>query len=106
MPSDIRVTAAVAKVLAAFLEDPTVDRYGLDLMRATDHPSGTLYPILTRLEADGLVTSSWREGDGGPGRKYFAITAAGRRALRSQIDDWHTFTGRVAALMATGRVET
>ena len=67
---------------------------------------GTLYPILTRLEADGLVTSSWREGDGGPGRKYFAITAAGRRALREQIDDWHTFTGRVAALMTTGRIET
>jgi PadR family transcriptional regulator PadR len=58
---------------------------------------GTLYPILTRLE---------EEGAGGPGRKYFAITAAGRRALRAQIDDWHTFTGRVAALMATGRVET
>jgi PadR family transcriptional regulator PadR len=67
---------------------------------------GTLYPILTRLEEEGLVASSWREGAGGPGRKYFAITAAGRRALRAQIEDWHTFTGRVAALMATGRVQT
>jgi PadR family transcriptional regulator, regulatory protein PadR len=67
---------------------------------------GTLYPILTRLEEDGLVTSSWRAGEAGPGRKYFAITAPGRRALREQIDDWHTFTGRAAALMTTGRVET
>ena len=67
---------------------------------------GTLYPILTRLEEDGLVTSRWRAGTAGPGRKYFAITAAGRRVLRQQIDDWHIFTGRVAALMATGRVET
>jgi PadR family transcriptional regulator PadR len=66
---------------------------------------GTLYPILTRLEEDGLVMSRWRAGTAGPGRKYFAITAAGRRALREQTDDWYTFMGRVAALMATGRVE-
>jgi PadR family transcriptional regulator PadR len=66
---------------------------------------GTLYPILTRLEEDGLLTSSWRAGDGGPGRKYFTITAAGRRAVRGQVEDWHTFTGRVAALITKGRVE-
>jgi PadR family transcriptional regulator, regulatory protein PadR len=67
---------------------------------------GTLYPILTRLEDEGLLSSSWRPGTAGPGRKYFEITDSGRRALREQIDDWHTFTGRVAALMATGRIET
>jgi hypothetical protein len=49
MAGDVRVTAGVAKVLAAFLEDPAADRYGLDLMKATDMPSGTLYPILARL---------------------------------------------------------
>ncbi|GAA1029492.1 PadR family transcriptional regulator [Virgisporangium ochraceum] len=65
---------------------------------------GTLYPILTRLEQDGLVTSRWQAGDAGPGRKYFAVTAAGRRALREQTDDWVTFTGRATALIATGRV--
>lgn len=64
---------------------------------------GTLYPILTRLEEDGMVSSSWRAGDAGPGRKYFAVTASGRRALLAQIDDWHTFTARVAALMTKGQ---
>jgi PadR family transcriptional regulator PadR len=63
---------------------------------------GTLYPILTRLEQDGLVTSHWRAGEAGPGRKYFAVTAAGRQALRELIDDWITFTGRATALMTTG----
>jgi PadR family transcriptional regulator PadR len=64
---------------------------------------GTLYPILTRLEQDGLVTSRWRAGDAGPGRKYFTITAAGRGALDGLVEDWTTFTGRVAALMTAGR---
>ena len=41
---------ATGLVLAAFLDDPTADRYGLDLMRATGHPSGTLYPILLKRE--------------------------------------------------------
>ena len=65
---------------------------------------GTLYPILARLEQDGLVTSRWRAGDAGPGRKYFAVTAAGRRALLEQTDDWVTFTGRATALITAGRM--
>jgi PadR family transcriptional regulator PadR len=64
---------------------------------------GTLYPILTRLEQDGLVTSRWRAGDAGPGRKYFAVTAAGRRALHDRTDEWITFTGRATALLTAGR---
>jgi PadR family transcriptional regulator PadR len=64
---------------------------------------GTLYPILTRLEQDGLITSRWQAGDGGPGRKYFAATPAGRDSLRQLSHDWTTFTGRVTALLPAGR---
>jgi PadR family transcriptional regulator, regulatory protein PadR len=60
---------------------------------------GTLYPILTRLEADGLVTSSWEAGDGGPGRKFFTLTDAGAQALRERSEQWHTFTQRAAGLL-------
>jgi PadR family transcriptional regulator PadR len=60
---------------------------------------GTLYPILTRLERDGLVTSAWRAGDAGPGRKYFAITPAGTAALGERTEDWITFTERATALI-------
>lgn len=62
---------------------------------------GTLYPILTRLERDGLLTSAWRAGEAGPGRKYFAITPAGERALRERTEDWVTFTERATTLMTT-----
>lgn len=52
---------------------------------------GTLYPLLARLESEGLVSSSWHAGEGGPGRKYFALTASGRRELRVRAVLWERF---------------
>ncbi len=60
---------------------------------------GTLYPILNRLEAEGLLTSSWREGIAGPGRKFFAVTTIGREHLDRRVAAWHTFTERAAGLL-------
>ncbi len=70
---------------------------------------GTLYPVLTRLEQEGLVSSSWRQGEGGPGRKYFSLTAAGRTALEQRTAAWRVFTDRAArvldpAALTDGRV--
>jgi len=64
---------------------------------------GTLYPILTRLEQDGLIASRWQPGEAGPGRKYFRVTPAGRASLRHLCADWTTFTERVSALLRTGK---
>jgi PadR family transcriptional regulator PadR len=61
---------------------------------------GTLYPILTRLERDGLVTSSWQDGSSGPGRKYFAITPAGLEHLTTEAGLWQAFSATVTALVA------
>jgi PadR family transcriptional regulator, regulatory protein PadR len=60
---------------------------------------GTLYPVLNRLEQEGLVTSSWREGAGGPGRKFFAVTPAGRAHLAERSAAWQAFTERAAGLL-------
>ena len=62
---------------------------------------GTLYPILTRLEAEHLVTSRWVAGDAGPGRKFFSITEAGRTHLAERADQWATFAERAATLLPT-----
>lgn len=53
---------------------------------------GTLYPLLTRLEAAGLLATEWRAGDAGPGRKYFSLTQAGHLALDEQRTAWALFT--------------
>jgi DNA-binding PadR family transcriptional regulator len=60
--------------------------YGFDIIDATRLPSGTVYPALSRHERDGYVRSSWEDAqkahqDGRPPRRYYRITAEGRRAL-------------------------
>lgn len=60
---------------------------------------GTLYPLLARLEGDGLVTARWHPGDGGPGRKVFSLTVTGRTALRDRAAAWTTFTDLTGALV-------
>ena len=89
MANQFRITAAVSKVLAAFLEDPEADRYGLDLMRASGHPSGTLYPILLRLQNAGWVEAYWEEIDpvaaGRPARRYYRLTPDGRVSAHAEV---------------------
>jgi PadR family transcriptional regulator, regulatory protein PadR len=61
-------------------------RFGFDVMDATGLPSGTVYPALRRLEALELVRSGWETEDTArehrrPRRRYYELTAAGRRRL-------------------------
>ncbi|MEM1128533.1 MAG: PadR family transcriptional regulator [Bacteroidota bacterium] len=51
-------------------------------------PANKLYPLLHRLEQQGLVAAVWREGGRGPGRKYYRLTPAGERALARTQRDW------------------
>lgn len=55
---------------------------------------GTLYPLLARLDGEGLVESSWVNGGSGPARKYFALTPAGRTALDQGRAGWSDFVTR------------
>ncbi|TFV53825.1 PadR family transcriptional regulator [Blastococcus sp. TF02A_35] len=64
---------------------------------------GTLYPVLNRLEEEGFLTSSWREGAGGPGRKYFTVTAAGAEHLADRTSAWQSFTERAEGLLPSAR---
>lgn len=49
---------------------------------------GTLYPVLHRLEAEGLIVSSWRKSEVGRRRKYYALTPAGQQALETEKKHW------------------
>jgi PadR family transcriptional regulator PadR len=61
---------------------------------------GTIYPLLSRLRRDHLVTTTWRESDVGPPRRYYRITDDGRRALDAFAADWARFRDAVDALLA------
>jgi DNA-binding PadR family transcriptional regulator len=81
------MTAPLERVLAAFLEDPAAPRYGYDLMKAARLPSGTLYPLLARLEHQKLVASEWEtpQQEGERPRKYYQLTGEGIRIARLEL---------------------
>lgn len=64
-----------------------LDQAGLGAIKG-----GTLYPLLGRLEEAGLVEVEWRPGEGGPGRKYFALTPEGQHEAVRLAQRWATFT--------------
>jgi DNA-binding PadR family transcriptional regulator len=49
---------------------------------------GMLYPVLHRLERDGLIESEWKEADTGRERKYYFISSDGRKALKTERQQW------------------
>ena len=52
---------------------------------------GTIYPLMRRMQNDGLVSTYLVESASGPPRKYYKLTRSGAMALKSQIADWKTF---------------
>lgn len=62
-------------------------------------PGGSLYPALLRLERTGHLEAEWRPGEGGPGRKYYRLTAQGRRALETEAASWRRFVRSVDGLL-------
>jgi PadR family transcriptional regulator, regulatory protein PadR len=60
---------------------------------------GVLYPALGRLEAQGVVTSTWQAGEGGPGRKVYELTLIGRDRLAAERAQWRDFAGTVNQLL-------
>ncbi|MGP3913112.1 PadR family transcriptional regulator [Nonomuraea sp. 10N515B] len=85
-----RMTMPTQAVLRALLHDPGRERYGLELCELAGMPSGTLYPILARLEQIGWVESRWENpethvAEGRPRRRYYLITADGAEQARDAI---------------------
>lgn len=64
-----------------------------------DMGEGTIYPLMRRLQTDGLVETYLVESPSGPPRKYYRLTDAGRASFVQQKDEWATFTGAVDAIL-------
>ena len=65
-------------------------------------PGGTLYPILRSLEDEGLLSSEWMAGEGGPGRKVYSVTEAGRIEVRSFRAQWLALVATINNLLKEG----
>ena len=62
---------------------------------------GSLYPALQRLEKDGLVTSTWGTTDNNRQARYYSLTAAGRRALGQELENWRRFAAGLENVLRT-----
>jgi DNA-binding PadR family transcriptional regulator len=85
----VKLTRPLERVLGVFLAQPSAPRYGYDLMKAARLPSGTLYPLLARLQSEGLLSAAWEEPSAGasgrPPRKYYQLTGEGIRVARLEL---------------------
>ena len=62
----------------------------------------TVYPVLKRLEADGLLTARWVESAEGPPRKYYAVSATGSAFLKEASLEWDALVGSLETLKGVG----
>ena len=84
-----RMTIPTQLVLHLLLDDPTRELYGVEIGDGTGLASGTVHPILARLEGRGWLDSRWEEIDptvaGRPARRYYRLTADGVQAAQQEL---------------------
>jgi len=101
MIQELRRGSVVLAVLA-LLQD---EQYGYSVLKLlADHglevDQGTLYPLLRRLESQGLLESRWQLEESRP-RRYYAISPEGRRVLDILRDEWAKIVAVLEPLLAT-----
>jgi PadR family transcriptional regulator PadR len=80
------------------------DGYAYDIASRLAHDigmgEGTIYPLMRRMQADGLVKTYLEESSSGPPRKYYQLTRAGHAALAAQRTEWTSFVASVAKVLS------
>jgi PadR family transcriptional regulator PadR len=56
---------------------------------------GSLYPALHRLEHQGWITAEWKDSENNRRAKFYSLSAAGRRQLKSELANWHRLSGAI-----------
>src|SRR3954454_11994533 len=89
MVSEPRMTIPIQLVLQALLADPDRELYGVEMGELAGLRTGTIHPILARLEGLGWLQSRWEDigppTEGRPARRYYRLTAEGARAAQSAL---------------------
>lgn len=96
--------ASARPILLSILSDG--ENYGYGILQRIEAlfrgevswDDSTLYPVLHRLESEGLLVASWRTAENGRRRKYYALTARGREALEAEKRQWLRVDGVLAQL--------
>jgi len=100
MAEDVRLSAAGLKLVRFLVDQPTVGRSGAEISRVIKVSSGTLYPLLARLEAAGWLKSEWENIEpseaGRPRRRYYRLTALGQTKALGELSGVQLGQGALA----------
>ncbi len=93
-------------IVLAVLSQLRSPRYGYELRQVLAEcgmaiEEGTLYPLLRRLETQGVLTSEWRTNDGAP-RRFYLLSAEGRRLFKRLTETWHGLNEAMDRLLKSG----
>lgn len=106
--TDLRKGSTQVLVLSLLAEEPM---YGYQIAKELERRSegyfdfkeGTLYPLLHRMEKEGLVKGEWQVVEKGPSRKYYTLTPEGKRVLEKSAAEWATFSQRLLKILGQER---
>src|SRR5437764_12295760 len=101
------VTGAAAVVILHLLAER--EMYGYEIVQEAGRRSarvfqlkeGTVYPALHEMERAGLLKARWRDSDAGRSRKYYSLTAAGRRRADSKRRQWTSLSAAMKAILGS-----
>ncbi len=90
--------------LAVLLAIAPGRRYGLEILRHLEFADlvlaeGTIYPLLARLEREGLLDAEWVEGEGPRPRKYYRLTPAGRVRMKKMSEEFRAVAGGIEQMI-------
>jgi PadR family transcriptional regulator PadR len=90
--------------LAVLLAIAPERRYGLEILRRLEFADlvlaeGTIYPLLGRLEREGLLDAEWVEGHGPRPRKYYRLTPAGRARMKAMSEEFRAVAGGIERMI-------
>jgi PadR family transcriptional regulator PadR len=98
--AEFRLTQPALKVLHFLLDKPRQPRSGAEIAKATRTSSGTLYPMLIRMETAGWLSSEWEEIDpreaGRPRRRFYRLTAVGQNHANRELAELQINVGAPA----------
>jgi PadR family transcriptional regulator PadR len=106
--ADLRKGSTQLLVLSLLAQEPM---YGYQIAKELERRSegyfdfkeGTLYPLLHRMEKEGLLRGEWQVVEKGPSRKYYSITPEGRKVLEKSAAEWTTFSQRLLKILGQER---
>src|SRR6266487_4089222 len=100
---NLRLELGRGCLVLAVLAQLRTEQYGYTLRKALEEhgmaiDEGTLYPLLRRLESQGLLVSEWREEDK-RNKRFYLLSAAGKQIFQKLLDEWQNINASVTRIL-------